>query len=143
MERAREARRRRVCLSMYSITENIYYPQLFSVTLLLQPEGNCFTDWVLSPYLLSSCGLTLVPTCLLVTLIEARNYFASTIIYSCATNKYFMYLNEKHQLMFLCNCMIEENIFLSSDFFLLNPCAIEQWLATKFYVKKQINKNKL
>jgi hypothetical protein len=38
-----EARRRRVCLSMHSITENIYYSQLSSVTLLLHPERNCFT----------------------------------------------------------------------------------------------------
>jgi hypothetical protein len=30
-----EARRRRVCLSMYSITENIYYSQLSSVAILL------------------------------------------------------------------------------------------------------------
>jgi hypothetical protein len=39
-----EARWRRVCLSMYSITENIYYSQLSSVALLLQPEYNCFTS---------------------------------------------------------------------------------------------------
>jgi hypothetical protein len=48
-----------VCLSMYSITENIYYSQLSSVAILLLPEpvshriiqGN---DCVLSPYVLSS-----------------------------------------------------------------------------------------
>jgi hypothetical protein len=40
-----EARWRRVCLSMYSITENIYYTQLSSVALLLQPERNCFTSY--------------------------------------------------------------------------------------------------
>jgi hypothetical protein len=38
-----KARRRRVCLSMYSITENIYFSQLSSVAILLQPEPNCFT----------------------------------------------------------------------------------------------------
>jgi hypothetical protein len=73
-----------VCLSMYSITENIYYSQLFSVAILLQPEpvshritqGN---DCVLSPYVLSSCGLPLPPTCLLLAANEARSYFASTI----------------------------------------------------------------
>jgi hypothetical protein len=30
-------------LSMYSITKNIYYSQLSSTALLLQPETNCFT----------------------------------------------------------------------------------------------------
>jgi hypothetical protein len=34
-----------VCLSMYSITENIYYSQLSSVAILLQPEPNCFTSY--------------------------------------------------------------------------------------------------
>jgi hypothetical protein len=36
-------------------------------------------DWVLSPYVLSSCGLPLPLTSLLVTVNEARSYFASTI----------------------------------------------------------------
>jgi hypothetical protein len=40
-----EARWRRVCLSMYSITENIYYSQLSSVALLLQPESNCLISY--------------------------------------------------------------------------------------------------
>jgi hypothetical protein len=73
-----------VCLSMYSITENIYYSQLSSVAILLQPEpvshriiqGN---DCVFSPSVLSSFGLHLSPTCLLLTVTEARSYFASTI----------------------------------------------------------------
>jgi hypothetical protein len=39
-----EARWRRVCLSLYSITENIYYSQLSPVAILLQPEPNCFTS---------------------------------------------------------------------------------------------------
>jgi hypothetical protein len=30
---------------MYSITENIYYSQLSSVVILLQPEPNCFTSY--------------------------------------------------------------------------------------------------
>jgi hypothetical protein len=34
-----------VCLSMYSITENIYYSQLSSVAIVLQPEPNCFTSY--------------------------------------------------------------------------------------------------
>jgi hypothetical protein len=34
-----------VWLSMYSITENIYYSQLSSVAILLQPEPNCFTSY--------------------------------------------------------------------------------------------------
>jgi hypothetical protein len=34
-----------VCLSMYSITENMHYSQLSSVTLLLQPEPKCFTSY--------------------------------------------------------------------------------------------------
>jgi hypothetical protein len=74
-----------VCLSMYSITENIYYSQLPSVAILLQPDltvshriiqGN---DCVSSPSVLSSFGLPLPPTCLLLTASEARSYFASTI----------------------------------------------------------------
>jgi hypothetical protein len=32
-------------LIIYSITENIYYSQLSSVALLLQPERNCFTSY--------------------------------------------------------------------------------------------------
>jgi hypothetical protein len=31
-----------VCLSMYSITENIFYSHLSSVAILLQPDRNCF-----------------------------------------------------------------------------------------------------
>jgi hypothetical protein len=71
-------------LSMYSITENIYYSQLSSVAILLQPEPNCFTsynDCVLSPSVLSSFGLPLPPTCLVLTVSEARSYFTSTILY--------------------------------------------------------------
>jgi hypothetical protein len=73
-------------LSMYSITENIYYSQLSSVAILLQPEPNCSTshntrkDCVLSPYVLSFCGLPLPPTCLVVTVNEARCYFVSFIV---------------------------------------------------------------
>jgi hypothetical protein len=71
-------------LSMYSITENIYYSQLSSVAILLQPEPVSHRIiqgkyWVLSPYVLSSCRLPLPPTCLLVTVNEARSYFASTV----------------------------------------------------------------
>jgi len=69
---------------MYSITENIDYPHLSSVAILLQPEpvshsivqGN---DCVFFPSVLLSLGLPLLPTCLLVTVNEARSYFASTI----------------------------------------------------------------
>jgi hypothetical protein len=83
MERARESAMAN-SLSIYSITENIYYSQLSSVAILLQPEP-VFTsystreDWVLYPNVLSPCGLPLPPTCLLVTVNEARSYFASTI----------------------------------------------------------------
>jgi hypothetical protein len=38
----RGARLSTVCLSMYSVTENIYYSQLSSVAILLQPELKCF-----------------------------------------------------------------------------------------------------
>jgi hypothetical protein len=73
-------------LSMYSITENIYYSQLSSVAILLQPEPVSQriqrNDWVLYPYVLSSCGLPLPPTCVLVTVNKALSYFASTIICS-------------------------------------------------------------
>jgi hypothetical protein len=52
MERARgEARRPRICLSMYSITENICHSQLSSVAILLQPEPNCFTSYNTSKWL--------------------------------------------------------------------------------------------
>jgi hypothetical protein len=40
-----EARRQTVCLSMYSITENIYCSQLSSASILLQPGRNCFTSY--------------------------------------------------------------------------------------------------
>jgi hypothetical protein len=49
------------CLSMYSITENIYYSQLPSVAILLQPEPNCFTSYNTSKSLcsLSICAIVL------------------------------------------------------------------------------------
>jgi hypothetical protein len=81
MERARGSAMTN-SLSMYSITENIYYSQLSSVAILLQPE-HVFTsystrkDVVLCPNMLSPCGLP--PTCLLVTVNEARSYIASTV----------------------------------------------------------------
>jgi hypothetical protein len=72
-------------LSMYSITENIYCSQLSSVAILLRPELVSHRkiqrkDCVLSPSVLSSCGLPLPPTCLLLTANEARSYFASAIL---------------------------------------------------------------
>jgi hypothetical protein len=73
-------------LSMYSITENIYYSQLSSIAILLQSEPNCFTsystrnDCVLSPNVLSPCGLHLPPTCLLVTVDEVRSYSGFRLI---------------------------------------------------------------
>jgi hypothetical protein len=89
-----EARWRRVCLSMYSITENIYYSQLSSVAILLQPERNCFTSHntrkgLGSLNVPSSYGLPLLPTCLLVTVNEARSYFAST---KTSTNSFLPFL---------------------------------------------------
>jgi hypothetical protein len=85
MERVRGERNCQVCLSLYSITENIYYSQLSSVAIILQPEpvshriiqGN---DCVSSPSVLSSFGLPLRPTCLVLTVSEARRYFASIIL---------------------------------------------------------------
>jgi hypothetical protein len=69
---------------MYSITENIYYSQLSSVAILLQPESVSHriiqrNDCVFSPSVLSSFGLPLPSTCLVLTVSEARSYFASTI----------------------------------------------------------------
>jgi hypothetical protein len=63
---------------------NIYYSQLSSVAIILQPEpvsrriiqGNYC---VFSPSMLSSFGLPLPPTCLVLTVSEARSYFACTI----------------------------------------------------------------
>jgi hypothetical protein len=56
-----EARWQRVCLSMYSITENTYCSQLSSVAILLQPEPNCFTSYNTRKWLcsLSLCGIVL------------------------------------------------------------------------------------
>jgi hypothetical protein len=71
-------------LSVYNITENIYYSQLFSVAIFLQSEPVSHRiiqgkDCFLSPYVLSSCGLPLPPKCRRLTVNEARSYFASTI----------------------------------------------------------------
>jgi hypothetical protein len=73
-----------VCLSMYSITENIYCSQLSSVAILLQPEPVSHSiiqgkDCVFSTSVLLSFGLPLPPTSLVLTASEARSYFASTI----------------------------------------------------------------
>jgi hypothetical protein len=73
-----------VCLSVYSIAENIYYSQLSSVAILLQPEPNCCTSYSTRKGLgsLSLSAIVLrspTPTCLVLTLKEARSYFASTI----------------------------------------------------------------
>jgi hypothetical protein len=52
--------------------------------LLLQPKRNNFTsdktskDRIICPYVLSLRGLFLPPTCVVVTINEARSYFAST-----------------------------------------------------------------
>jgi hypothetical protein len=61
-----EARWPTVYLSMYSIIENIFYSQLSSVALFLQPEPVSHRiiqgkDCVLSPYVLSSCGIPSLP----------------------------------------------------------------------------------
>jgi hypothetical protein len=55
------ARRPTVCVSMYSITENIYRSQLSSVAILLQPEPNCSTSYNTRKRLgsLSSCTIVL------------------------------------------------------------------------------------
>jgi hypothetical protein len=45
MESARGEDDGEVCLSMYTITENIYYSQLSSFAILLQPETNCLTSY--------------------------------------------------------------------------------------------------
>jgi hypothetical protein len=55
----RGARLSTVCLSMYSVIENIYCSQLSSVTILLQPEPNCFTSYNTRKWLcfLSPCTI--------------------------------------------------------------------------------------
>jgi hypothetical protein len=55
----RGARLSTVCLSMYSITEKIYYSQLSSVAIPLQPETNCFTSYNAREWLcfLSPCAI--------------------------------------------------------------------------------------
>jgi hypothetical protein len=71
------------CLSMYSITENIYYSQLSSVAILLQPEPISHRiiqgNYVLSPSVLSSFGLPLPPICLLLTANEACSFNNSKV----------------------------------------------------------------
>jgi hypothetical protein len=79
-----EAQWRRVCLSMYSITENIYYSTAVlrcatSAAWTSFTSYNTSKDCVLCPYVLSFCGLPLPPTCLHVRVNEARIYFASTV----------------------------------------------------------------
>jgi hypothetical protein len=68
-------------LSMYNVTENIHYS---SVTIFLQPEPVSHhlvqgKDCVFSPSVLSSFSFPLPPSCLVLTVSEARSYFASTI----------------------------------------------------------------
>jgi hypothetical protein len=85
MERARGERDGEVCLSVYSITENIYYSQLSSVAILFYPEAVSYRiiqgkDCVLSLPLCYRLAVSpLPPTCILLTVNEARNYFASNI----------------------------------------------------------------
>jgi hypothetical protein len=72
-------------LNMYSITENIYYSQLSSVAILLQPEPNCCTSYstrkgLCSLSLLSSCGLSLPRTCLVLMVSEARSYYVGFVV---------------------------------------------------------------
>jgi hypothetical protein len=108
MERAR-GERSTVCLSMYSITENICYSHLSSVAILLRPEPNCLTSyntmkWLcsLSLSVLSSCSLPLPLACLLLTVNEARSSFASTIpcnvsvIFCCLTNRFLVSFISRH-----------------------------------------------
>jgi hypothetical protein len=56
----RGARLSTVCLSMYSITENIYCSQLSSVAILLQPEPKCFTSYNTREWLCSLSLCTIV-----------------------------------------------------------------------------------
>jgi hypothetical protein len=84
MERAWGERDCQQCLSMYSITENIYYSQLSSVAILLQLEPNCFTSYNTRKGLcsVSLCAIILrsPPSSHVSTSVsEARSYFASTI----------------------------------------------------------------
>jgi hypothetical protein len=75
---------------MYSITENIYYSQLSSVAILLQPEPNCFTSYNTRKGLcsLSLCAVVLrfPPQCHADKISEARSYFASTVLASSTTS---------------------------------------------------------
>jgi hypothetical protein len=85
------ARLSTVCLSMYNIIENIYYPQLSSVTIPLQPEpvSHSYNTksivFSLSLSVLSSCRLLLPPTCLLLTANEARSYLYISTIHAYVT----------------------------------------------------------
>jgi hypothetical protein len=66
-----------VCLSMYEYS--IYYSQLSSFAILLQPEPNCFT-WYNTMKGLCSLSLYAIvlrspsPTCILLTVNKARSY---------------------------------------------------------------------
>jgi hypothetical protein len=88
MERARGKHDGEVCLSTYSITENIKTltahncPPLRYFCSLNVTVSHCILKWNyfdLSPHVLSPCSLPLPPTCLLATVNEARSYFAPTI----------------------------------------------------------------
>jgi hypothetical protein len=101
MERAGGARWTTVCLSMYSITENIYYSQLSSVALLLQPEPNCFTSYNTRKGLcsLSLCAIVLrYPTCLLLTFKEARSYFRPLYLATSYTGEESVIRNTNHRM---------------------------------------------
>jgi hypothetical protein len=110
MERARGSAMTTVGPSMYSITENIYYSQLSSVAILLQPETHCFTSYNTRKGLCSlSCAIVLrsplPPTCLLLTANEAHSYFASTIrLWTAATKESIVY-SPGH--IWACRTMVE------------------------------------
>jgi hypothetical protein len=71
-------------LSLYSITENIYYSQLSSVTILLQPEPNCFISYNTRKGLRSVSLYAIVlqsstPSHVSTSNGKAHSYFASNI----------------------------------------------------------------
>jgi hypothetical protein len=77
-----------VCLSMYSITENIYCSQLSSLRYFCSLNPTVSHRIIQGKdCVLSLCAILvrspLPPTCLVLTVSEARSYFASTI--NCLT----------------------------------------------------------
>jgi hypothetical protein len=75
---------------MYSITENIYYPQLSSVAILLQPKPNCFTSYNTRKWLFS-LPLCYRPSVSPVSHVSSCNGQWSSQLFCVYYTKYLLY----------------------------------------------------